>query len=76
MFCNQTLSYLARPHETKRLFHIVLVGLLILYNLAETLITMPDKRIPIPIVIQGILSESFGYFVTAYILFIVIKLWI
>jgi len=69
MFCNQTLSYLARPHEKKRLFHIILIGLLILYNIAETLFVLPDKIIPIPIVIQGILSESFGYFVTAYIPF-------
>lgn len=69
IFFHQVLSFLARPYEKERVWHAILIGLLIVYNLAENLIIMPDTHIPLPIVTQGILSESAGYFVTMYLPF-------
>lgn len=69
IFSHQLLSYLARPHEKERLYHIILVGLLILYNLAENLVEMPDDNIPLPTMLQVIINQGFGYLVTAYMPF-------
>lgn len=70
---NQVLSYLSRPHEKKRLWHLLLIGMLVLYNLTENLIRMPDPHIPLSTIWQGVISESTGYFVTAYIPFYAFK---
>lgn len=73
IFLNQVVSYLSRPHEKSRLWHVILIGLLIVYNFAENLFLLPDPALPIPTVIQGIIGESTGYFVTAYIPFYAYK---
>lgn len=69
IFSNQLLSWLARPHEKQRLWHVILVGLLIIYNLAENLIVMPDSNIPLPTLVQIIINQGAGYVVTTYIPF-------
>lgn len=66
IFSHQLLSWLARPQEKERLWHIIVVALLILYNLAENLIVMPDPHIPLPTILQVIINQGFGYLVTAY----------
>lgn len=66
IFCNQLLSFLARRHEKERLWHLILVGLLILYNMAENLVILPDPHIPVPVTLQIIINQGFGYLVTAY----------
>jgi signal transduction histidine kinase/DNA-binding NarL/FixJ family response regulator len=66
IFSHQLLSWLARPQEKDRLWHIIVVALLILYNLAENLIVMPDPHIPLPTTLQVIINQGFGYVVTAY----------
>ncbi|PSL44633.1 signal transduction histidine kinase [Chitinophaga niastensis] len=73
IFVHQSILYFARPHEKGRLWHTLLIGLLILYNFDETLFMLPDPHIPLPYITQGIISESTGYFVTAYIPFYAYK---
>ncbi len=74
IFFTQLSSFLARRHEKERLWHIILVGALILYNIAENLVVdMPDARIPLPIIIQIIINQGFGYLVTAYMPFYSVK---
>jgi len=73
IFCNQLQSFLARRHEKERLWHLILVGLLILYNLAENLVILPDRRIPVPITLQIIINQGFGYLVTAYMPYYTVK---
>lgn len=69
LFYHQLLGWLARPHEQKRLWHAILIGLLIPYNLAQNLIFLPDPNIPVPIVWQNILGNVPGYFISAYMPF-------
>ncbi|HVI47125.1 MAG TPA: response regulator [Chitinophaga sp.] len=74
IFGHQWISYLARPHERDRLWHVILIGGLIGYNLFECLITLPDPLIPLPIIWQNVMGEGFGYIVTSYIPFYTIKM--
>ncbi|PSL43796.1 signal transduction histidine kinase [Chitinophaga niastensis] len=69
IFFTQLLSFLARPYEKNRLWHVVLTGLLIIYNLGENLLVLPDKNIPLSVIAQNIIYETPGYFVTMYIPF-------
>lgn len=69
IFFNQFLFFLARKHEKNRKYHMVLTVLLILYNVGENLFILPDPLFPVPIMVQNIVSESTGYFVTMYIPF-------
>ena len=73
IFCNQLQSFLARRHEKERRWHLILVGLLILYNLAENLMILPDPHIPVPITLQIIINQGFGYLVTAYMPYYCVK---
>jgi two-component system, sensor histidine kinase ChiS len=66
---NETLAWLARPNEKDRLWHLLLIALLVMYNMTENLVVMPDKHIPLPDTLQVILNYSFGYCVTAYMPF-------
>lgn len=62
---NQCFIYLIRPNEKKRLYHLWLLLLLILYNVAEGF--FPDKRITIiHDVPQAFLGFGFGYVFAAY----------
>lgn len=69
IFFNQLLFFRARKHEKIRKYHIILTALLILYNICENLFVLPDPWFPVPIMLQNIISESTGYFVTMYIPF-------
>lgn len=69
IFFNQFLFFLARKHEKNRKYHMILTVLLILYNIGENLFILPDPLFPVPIMVQNIVSESTGYFVTMYIPF-------
>lgn len=69
IFFNQFLFFLARKHEKNRKYHMILTVLLILYNIGENLFVLPDPLFPLPIMVQNIVSESTGYFVTMYIPF-------
>lgn len=69
IFFNQFLFFLARKHEKNRKYHMILTVLLILYNIGENLFVLPDPLFPVPIMVQNIVSESTGYFVTMYIPF-------
>jgi len=62
---NQWTTYLSRPNEKTRLYHLILLVLLILYNIAEGF--FPDHRISfIPEVMQNFLGYGFGYVFAAY----------
>ena len=69
IFFNQFLFFLARKHEKNRKYHMILTIMLILYNIGENLFVLPDPLFPVPIMVQNIVSQSTGYFVTMYIPF-------
>lgn len=72
LLSNQLLELLSRPHEKKRLYHLFLLLLLILYNLAEGL--FPDENIAfVPPILQNFLGYGFGYVFAAYIPFYIYK---
>lgn len=58
MFMHQYIFYLQRP-EKKRKYYLILLGLLILYNLAGGL--FPDEDIAISVVTQNILAYGAGF---------------
>lgn len=61
----QWIGYLTRKHEHKRLYHLYLVLLLILYNIFEGF--FPDHRITfVPEKWQNFLGYAFGYVFCAY----------
>lgn len=61
----QWIGYLTRKHEQKRLYHLYLVLLLILYNIFEGF--FPDQRITfVPEKWQNFLGYAFGYIFCAY----------
>jgi DNA-binding CsgD family transcriptional regulator len=62
---NQSIVYLSRTHEKKRLYHLNLLFLLILYNICEGF--FPDQRITfVPELFQNFLGHGFGYVFAAY----------
>jgi len=63
--CFQTLYFLARPTDLKRLWIILLVFFTLYYNCVSGF--LPDPRIHIPILFQNILAYSGGVFVSMYI---------
>lgn len=65
MFFFQFIYYLSRPQEFSRLWYLILLFLLILYNVTGGL--FPDKNISIPIIAQNIMAYGSGFFMAAYI---------
>ena len=61
---NQWIAYLARSNEKKRLYHFLILLVLMLYNIAEGF--LPDENIAaIPIMLQNFLGYAFGYIFAA-----------
>jgi DNA-binding CsgD family transcriptional regulator len=64
LLCFQLFYYLQRPQAQGRKWYLILLGLLILYNICGGL--LPDKNIPISIIIQNILAYATGFAMGAY----------
>jgi len=62
---NQWFIYRTRVNEKKRIYHLILLLLLILFNLIEGF--FPDKRITlVPPLLQNFLGFGYGYLFAAY----------
>ncbi len=66
-FFYQVIHYLSRPSEKSRLYYLILLYLLIQYNIVSGL--LPDKNIPISIVLQNILAFSVSIIMAMYLPF-------
>lgn len=65
MMCSyQLVYYFSRPQDKCRLWYLVLLGLLIVYNVTGGL--FPDPGIGISIVLQNILAYGAGFLISAY----------
>ena len=65
MFFFQFIYYLSRPQEKNRLWYLILLFLLILYNVTGGL--FPDEDISIPIITQNIIAYGSGFIMASYI---------
>lgn len=63
-FCHQIIYYLSRPSDKNRLYFLILLYLLIQHNLIGGL--LPDKNIPIPIIIQNIAAYAVAFAMAYY----------
>ena len=63
-FVQQLIIHLQRPSEKKRLYYLILLGLLIIYNVAGGL--FPDPNLSLPIKIQMNLAYGSGFFMGAF----------
>ena len=64
LFFHQWIYYLSRPQDKSRLYYLVLLFLLIIYNITGGL--FPDENINIPIVTQNIIAYGSGFFMASY----------
>ena len=64
MFFYQLVDYLSRPQDKSRMWYLILLFLLIVYNITGGL--FPDPRINIPIVTQNIIAYGSGFLMGAY----------
>lgn len=64
MFFYQLLYYLFRPQEKSRMWYLILLFLLIVYNITGGL--FPDKNLDIPIVTQNIIAYGSGFLMASY----------
>lgn len=64
MFFYQLVYYLSRPQDKSRMWYLILLFLLIIYNITGGL--FPDPRINIPIVTQNIIAYGSGFLMGAY----------
>lgn len=67
MFFYQLIHYLSRPQEKQRLYYLILLVLLIIYNIVGGL--FPDPDIPIPIIAQNNIAYGCGFLMASYIPF-------
>lgn len=65
IFFFQFIYYLFRPQDKKRLYYLILLFLLLIYNFGANL--FPDERIPLPVILQNIIAYSSGFLMAAYI---------
>lgn len=63
-FCHQVIYYLSRPTDKNRLYFLILLFLLIQHNLVGGL--LPDKNIPIPIIVQNIIAYAVAFAMSMY----------
>lgn len=63
----QVIYFLERTADRNRLYYLILLIFLILYNVCSGL--FPDPGIPIPIVIQVILSYLVGFAMSMYVVY-------
>lgn len=64
MCCYQLVYYLFKPEDKRRLWYLILLVLLIVYNVAGGL--FPDPRYPISLVLQNIIAYGSGFLMAAY----------
>ena len=64
MFFYQFIYYLSRPQDESRLWYLILLFLLIVYNITGGL--FPDPKINIPIITQNIIAYGSGFLVASY----------
>ncbi|MCZ4223527.1 helix-turn-helix transcriptional regulator [Pedobacter rhodius] len=64
MFFYQTIYYLFRPQDRNRLWYMILLFLLIIYNITGGI--FPDDGIEVPIVIQNIIAYGSGFLMASY----------
>ncbi|WP_051189677.1 helix-turn-helix transcriptional regulator [Daejeonella oryzae] len=64
MFFYQFIHYLSRPEEKQRLYYLILLFLLIVYNISGGL--FPDPKIDIPVVAQNIIAYGSGFLMASY----------
>ncbi|MCY7291096.1 MAG: hypothetical protein LH615_02840, partial [Ferruginibacter sp.] len=64
MFFYQLIFYLSRTSDKARLWYLILLFLLIMYNIAGGL--LPDKQYPFPIILQNCVSYGTGFLMAAY----------
>lgn len=70
-FCHQIIYYLSRPSDKNRLYFLILLYLLIQHNLIGGL--LPDKNIPVPIIIQNIAAYAVAFAMAYYFPFYFFK---
>lgn len=64
MCCYQLVYYLSRPEDKRRLWYLLLLVLLIVYNVTGGL--FPDPRYRLPLVLQNIIAYGSGFLMAAY----------
>lgn len=64
MCCYQLVYYLSKPEDKRRLWYLVLLVLLIVYNIAGGL--FPDPRYRLPLIWQNIIAYGSGFLMAAY----------
>ncbi|WP_207428902.1 response regulator transcription factor [Pedobacter sp. SYSU D00535] len=64
MFFYQLLYYLFRPQDKSRMWYLVLLSLLIIYNITGGL--FPDPKLDIPIKVQNIAAYGSGFLMASY----------
>lgn len=64
IFTYQLLFYYSRPQDKRRLWFLVLLGLLIFYNITGGL--FPDETLGFSIVVQNILAYGSGFLMASY----------
>jgi DNA-binding CsgD family transcriptional regulator len=64
MLFYQVIYYLFRPQDENRLWYLILLFLLILYNITGGL--FPDPEIDIPIITQNIIAYGCGFLMASY----------
>lgn len=64
LFLYQYLFYLQKPFEKKRLYYLILLFLLLVYNITGGL--FPDPNLPVSIVLQNILAYGGGFLFACY----------
>lgn len=60
----QLPHYLSRPSDRSRLYYLILLVLLLLYNITGGL--FPDPQIPIPVKAQNIIAYGAGFLIASY----------
>ncbi|WP_254157898.1 ATP-binding protein [Chryseosolibacter indicus] len=67
MLVVQVIYFLQRPNDKKRLWYLILLVFLILYNVCSGL--FPDKQFVIPITIQTIIAYLVGFSMSMYVIY-------
>jgi DNA-binding CsgD family transcriptional regulator len=64
MFSYQLIYYLSRPQDRQRLWYLILLALMLIYNTTGGL--FPDPKIPISIAVQMIIAYGAGFMMASY----------
>lgn len=64
MFCFQLIYYLFRPQDLQRLWYLILLGLMLIYNITGGL--FPDVDIPVPVPVQMSIAYGSGFLMASY----------